>query len=100
YNFTKYRKIAYGLSIVVVLLAIGTIFNGFKQGVEFSGGRSFVIRFDKQHKVEDVRNALQAVFPESPTVKTYGPGGDQFDITTDFMINEEGESADSVVVNT
>ncbi len=99
YNFTKYRKIAYGISVVIFALGIGSFFNGFREGVEFSGGRSFVIKFDKQHESESIRTALEAVFDESPTVKTYGREGNQFDITTDYMINEESRAADTAVLD-
>lgn len=98
YNFVKYRKVAYVISVVVFLLGIGALINGFKEGVEFSGGRSFVVKFDKQHESEDIRGALQKVFNESPTVKTYGSTGDQFDITTDYLITQESRSADTAVM--
>jgi SecD/SecF fusion protein len=100
YQFVKYRKVAYVISVVVLVLGIASFFNGFKQGVEFSGGRSFVVKFDKPQKPEDIRNALQKVFTESPVVKTYGLNNDQFDITTDYLINQEGQATDSVVRNT
>lgn len=100
YDFIKYRKIAYVISVIVLLLGLSTFFVGFKEGVEFSGGRSFVVKFDKQHESEEVRNALQKVFEESPTVKTYGSTGDQFDITTDYLINQESRSADTAVMAT
>ena len=99
YNFVKYRKYAYVISAIVFLLGVGTIFNGFKEGVEFSGGRSYVVKFDRAHTSTEIRDALQKVFNESPTVKTYGSNNDQFDITTDYMIQEEGQKADSAVSN-
>jgi SecD/SecF fusion protein len=100
YNFVKYRKIAYGISVIVLGLGIGSIFNGFKEGVEFSGGRSYVVKFDRPHSSTEIRDALQKVFNESPTVKTYGKNNDQFDITTDYMIQEDNQKADSAVLNT
>lgn len=99
YNFVKYRKVAYAISVVVLLLGIASFLNGFKEGVEFSGGRSFVIKFDKQQDATQIRDALQKVFNESPTVKTYGRDGDQFDITTDYLITEESRAADTAVMN-
>lgn len=99
YNFVKYRKVAYGISVFIFLLGIGTFFNGFKEGVEFSGGRSFVVKFEKQHESEEIRSALQKVFEESPTVKTYGSEGNQFDITTDYLINQESRTADTAVLD-
>ncbi len=100
YDFIKWRKVAYVISAIVLVLGIASFFNGFKEGVEFSGGRSFVVRFDQPQDAEAIRGALQTVFDESPTVKTYGPGGNQFDITTDYMIHEEGLRADTVVMAT
>jgi len=100
FDFIKYRKYTYIVSAIVFVLGISALFNGFKEGVEFSGGRSYVVKFDRTHKADDIRNALQKVFAESPTVKTYGPNNDQFDITTDYLIKEEGRTADSAVLNT
>ncbi len=100
YDFVKYRKFTYIISVIVLVLGIAALFNGFKEGVEFSGGRSYVVKFEKAHKAEEIREALQKVFSESPTVKTYGPNNDQFDITTDFMIHQEGRVADSTVLST
>ena len=100
YDFIKYRKYTYVISAIVLVLGISSLFNGFKEGVEFSGGRSYIVKFDKQHRADDIRIALQKVFAESPTVKTYGQNNDRFDITTDYLIKQEGRSADSAVLNT
>lgn len=100
YPFTKYRRVSYMISIVILLLGIGTLFNGFKEGVEFSGGRSFVVKFDTPQQSDDIREALQEVFDESPVVKTYGITNTQFDITTDYLIHEEGLITDSIVRST
>ena len=100
YNFIKYRKVAYVISVIVLLLGIGAFFNGFKEGVEFSGGRSFVVKFDQPQDQAQLREALGKVFEgKTPVVKTYGSTR-QFDITTDYRIEQQGDLADSVVRNT
>jgi SecD/SecF fusion protein len=44
FNFIKYRKVAYVISVFVILIAgIASFFNGFHEGVEFKGGRSFTM---------------------------------------------------------
>lgn len=98
YKFIEYRKIAYGISVVVILLGIGSIFNGFHQGVEFKGGRSFIVRFDQpvDDKVEAIRNDLDAAFGESPVIKTIG-NNRQLDITTSYEITNTSAEADSIV---
>ena len=99
YQFIKYRKVAYAISVVVFLLGLGSIFNGFNEGVEFSGGRSYIVKFDKPQDQEQLADALQKVFEKSPVIKTYGSNS-QYDITTDYKIKETGPSADSAVLNT
>jgi len=101
FKFIEYRKIAYGISIVVLILGVGAIFNGFNQGVEFSGGRSYIVQFDKTKplNVEQVRRDLEKTFGESPVIKTIGTEN-QLDITTSHLINDPSETVDSVVKRT
>jgi SecD/SecF fusion protein len=100
YKFIEYRKIAYGISVVVLLLGIASFFNGFDQGVEFAGGRSYVVRFDKPVNTDEVRNELKAVFDgEAPVIKTVG-NASQLDITTAYKIKETGNKVDAQVEET
>src|SRR4030095_7643014 len=55
FKFIEYRKVAYAISFVVLAAGIGAYFNGFDYGVEFEGGRSYTVRFDKPVNVEQVR---------------------------------------------
>lgn len=98
FKFIEYRKVAYGISLVVLVMGIGAIFNGFHQGVEFSGGRSYVVHFDgsKPVNVEGVRRDLEVAFGESPIIKTIGVEN-QLDITTSYLINDPAEGVDSLV---
>lgn len=98
YQFIAYRKYAYGISVVVLLLGVGSFFNGFKEGVEFSGGRSYIVQFDAPQNADKIRDQLKTVFNESPVVKSYGSNS-QFDITTDYLIKQEGIGTDSAVRN-
>jgi SecD/SecF fusion protein len=98
FKFIKYRKVAYAISVVVLLLGIAAFFNGFNEGVEFTGGRSYIVKFDRPQKAEELAESLEKVFGKSPVIKTYGSNS-QYDITTGYRIKEEGQSADSVVRN-
>jgi SecD/SecF fusion protein len=99
YKFIQYRKIAYGISAVVLLLGVASFFHGFRYGVEFSGGRSYVVNFGKSVNAEQIRNALEKTFGTTPTIKTYG-GPDKLNITTDYRVSETGISVDSAVQST
>lgn len=96
YKFIQYRKVAYGISAVVLLLGVASFFHGFRYGVEFSGGRSYVVNFGRTVNEEEVRNALEKTFGTAPVIKTYG-GADKLNITTDYRINETGLGVDSAV---
>jgi SecD/SecF fusion protein len=97
FKFIEYRKYAYMISVVVALLGIGSYFNGFKEGVEFSGGRQYKVKFDKAVDVEKVRDELKLVFEnENPVIKTVGDN-QTLDITTSYLINTPGQEIDSLV---
>ena len=98
FKFIQYRKYAYMISFVVLALGVGAIFNGFHQGVEFSGGRSFIVQFDKTKPldVEGVRKDLEIAFQGNPTIKTVGLNN-QLDITTSYLIDDPRQGVDSIV---
>lgn len=96
FKFIEYRKIAYGISIVVLILGVSSFFNGFKQGVEFKGGRSYTVQFDRPVNNEEIRNKLRDAFAgEYPEIKTVGDNK-HLNITTSYRIGEE--NADSAVL--
>lgn len=99
FKFVEFRKITYIISVVVLVLGIASFFYGFDQGVEFKGGRSYTIRFDKPMSNDEVRNELKIVFGENPIVKTISTSN-QLNITTSFMIEKPGANIDSLVEKT
>ena len=98
FKFIEYRKVAYGISVVVLILGVGSFFHGFKKGVEFLGGRSYVVKFNRPLELDPVRNQLNKVFGKYPEIKTYG-SNEQLEITTDYLVEQEGQNADSIVIN-
>ncbi len=96
-EFLRKRKIAYVISGAIILGGIVSMATlGLKQGVDFKGGRSYMVRFDKTMNSSDVRNELTAVFNGAPEVKTYG-SDNQLKITTAFKIDDEGKTVDEEV---
>ena len=96
FKFIEYRKVAYFISVVVLILGVASLFNGFDQGVEYKGGRSYTVRFDKPTDNDKIRESLKAVFGEYPVLKTVGDNK-TLNITTSHMIDNVSKSADSVV---
>lgn len=97
FNFLGIRKTAYVVSAIIIILGIGSLFmRGLNYGVDFSGGRTYVIRFDQPVSTNDVRNSLEAEFEEEPEVKTFGPTS-QVKVTTKYKINSEDPAVDSLI---
>jgi SecD/SecF fusion protein len=99
FKFIEFRKITYIISAIILVLGISTLFNGFDQGVEFKGGRSYTVRFDKPMNNDEVRNELKNVFGENPIIKTVSTSN-QLNITTSYMIDTPGGNVDSIVERT
>ncbi len=98
FKFIEYRRIAYGISVVVLIMGVSSFFHGFKKGVEFKGGRSYIVNFHRPISGDDIRPALQKALPGSePEIKSYG-GNEQLEITTDYKISDTGKT-DSLVLS-
>ncbi|MEA3341885.1 MAG: protein translocase subunit SecD, partial [Chloroflexota bacterium] len=98
YNFLKMRKTAYILSTAVIIIGIGSLVTrGLNFGVDFSGGRTYVVRFDQDVSTNDIRKSLEVEFTEAPPeVKTFGPSK-QIKITTKYMIDNDAKEVDSLI---
>ncbi|HEX2968384.1 MAG TPA: protein translocase subunit SecDF [Bacteroidales bacterium] len=89
-DFMGKRKIFYGISIAVTVIGIASLFiRGLNPGIDFTGGRTYVVRFDQPVKTADVAKNLTDAFGETPQVVTFG-SLNQVRITTKYRINETG----------
>lgn len=86
-KFLEMRKFSYILSGSLMVISLVSIFGlGFNLGVDFTGGHTYVVRFDKDVTVQDVRAALEEEYGSMPDVKTFG-ANNQIKITTKYMID-------------
>ena len=98
-DFIGKKKIAYIVSGALILISIVSIFTkGFTYGVDFTGGRTYVVRFDQPVTAEDVRAAALAEFDGAVEVKQFG-GESQMKITTQYLVENESTEADAEVEN-
>ena len=97
-NFVAKRKWYYIFSSAIIICGIVAYITkgGFTLGVDFKGGRSYVVRFDNVETPEAVRDALTKSFGEAPEVKTYGENT-QLRITTTYLIGDGSEDAEQKV---
>jgi SecD/SecF fusion protein len=89
-DFIGMRKYFYIISGGILLAGVVSLFvRGLNPGIDFTGGRTFVIRFEQPVRTEDVAKRLEAQFGDLPQVVTYG-NTNQVKITTKYRINETG----------
>ena len=96
YKFIEFRKYAYMLSAVVLVMGVASFFNGFDEGVEFAGGRSYTVKFKTAVNTDEVRDELKKVFGEAPIIKTVDTKN-QINVTTSYKIHEQGNNIDQEV---
>ncbi|MDR2937208.1 MAG: protein translocase subunit SecDF, partial [Rikenellaceae bacterium] len=95
FDFIKIRKYTYMLSIALMVITfVSLATRGMNYGVDFSGGRAFVVRFDQPVTDNQVRDRLSGVFgvDESFEVKQYGVSGEQKRIVTQYKYDDAGEN--------
>jgi SecD/SecF fusion protein len=104
-DFIGKRKYTYIFSLVLTIACLISIFtNGFKYGVDFEGGRNFVIRFEKSVDASKIEEKITPLFAtkdgknNSVDVKTFGKDN-QLKITTDYKIDDESLAADQDIEN-
>jgi len=102
-DFIGKRKYAYIISAVLTVVCIISIAtHGFKYGIDFTGGRNYVVRFDKTVNANDIEENLAKIFKtedgknSSVEAKTFG-NDKQLKISTDYLIEDESLKADQIV---
>lgn len=92
-NFIGNRKIYYAVSLAVIIAGmVGLSIKGLNYGVDFKGGRSYIVEFEKPVEAADIRKNLEEGFGSAPEVKTYG-SNERYQITTDYLIEDDSETA-------
>lgn len=96
-KFLAKRKIAYILSAVLVGVGVFSLFTtGLQQGVDFIGGRSYQVRFEKQVNPSEISSELNEVFGSGTQVKRFGDAN-QIQITTPYKVDVEGVEVDNEI---
>ncbi|AMS27601.1 preprotein translocase subunit SecD [Bacteroidetes bacterium UKL13-3] len=97
YDWVGKRKRFYIFSGLIIIGGLVSMFTkGFTLGVDFKGGWTYVVQFDKDETASEIREKLTPVFGMAPEVKTFG-SGNKYKITTTYMINDQSEGAGDMV---
>lgn len=84
--------------ILTVVFILSFMFKGFSKSIDFTGGRNYVLRFEKPVQPEQVRNALEGAFGESNfSAIAIGVDGRNIRITTNYKIESNDQNVDDEV---
>lgn len=96
YHFIGKRKLWYSISVIMILVSLGSIFTrGFDQGIDFVGGRSYQIRFKDPVKTTEIAEALKKSLG-NVEVKTFG-SANQIKLSTKYKVQEESTAVDNEI---
>ena len=96
-DFIDKKKVSYVLSGALILISLVSIFTkGFTYGVDFTGGRTYVIRFDQPVTAEAIREAAVVEFDGAVEVQQFG-GESQMKVTTQYKNDQESTDVDAEV---
>jgi SecD/SecF fusion protein len=96
-DFMSKRKLAYIASTSIIVIGLGlAVVNGLKLGVDFTGGRSYVVAFNQPMVPSDLKVGLDGEFDGSVEVKTYG-SNNVLKVTTSYLINEDDDASNKEV---
>lgn len=96
-DFIGLRKVFYVVSATIITIGIISLFvRGMSKGIDFTGGRTYVVRFDQPANTQDIRVSLEKLMGDAPEVKTFGPET-QVKITTKYLIKDNSTKTDSLV---
>jgi SecD/SecF fusion protein len=97
FDFIGIKKISYVFSTLVVIVScVSFYFNGLDEGVDFVGGRTFQVKFEKPVEATQVSEELTAAFGVTVEAKVFGDD-DQLKVTTKYKIKEDGVEVDKEV---
>ena len=97
-DFIGKRKIYFAISSIIVLAGIASLVTrGLNQSVDFTGGRTYVVRFDETVNTMDIQESLSVELGTTPEVKTYGEDN-QIKITTKYLVDATEASTEDMAL--
>jgi SecD/SecF fusion protein len=96
-KFLEKRKVAYVISGALIIIAVVSLVGrGLNPGIDFTGGRTYVVKFEEDVAPQNLASDLEKEFGSRPQVITFGDAN-QVKIVTQYMIDDKSSDADDVV---
>ena len=98
YNFLGARKKGYILPVALIISGLIGIFTiGLNNGIEFSGGRNYIIKFDQKVDNQQIREKLAPQLDQKLVLTAIGTEGDQIRVSTNYLIDDSGDAVEEQI---
>ena len=98
YNFLGARKLSFTIAGIFAAIVVISLFaRGLNQGIDFSGGRNYVVKFDKPVSTTELQDALAPQFPGSSVSVITIESSNQVRVSTNYKINDENENTEKEI---
>lgn len=98
FNILGSRNKGYILPIALLLAGLVSVFTlGLNKGIEFSGGRNYIVKFDQKVNNDAIRKSVSPQFDGKLILTSIGTDGDQVRISTNYMIGTEGDGIEQEI---
>ena len=98
YNFLGARKKGYILPVALIIAGFIGIFTiGLNNGIEFSGGRNYIIKFDQKVDNQQIREKLAPQLDQKLVLTAIGTEGDQIRVSTNYLIDDSGDAVEEQI---
>jgi len=99
FNFVKNRKYYYIFSSIVILAGVVSFaMKGLNYGVDFKGGRTYIVQMDQPVTIDQIRHSLSVPFESAPEVKTIG-NANRFKIATPYLIDDTSSTIEVLLMD-
>jgi len=100
YSFLSARIKGYALPLLIIVAGLVGYFTvGLNQGIEFSGGRNYIVKFDQQVDNQQLRDKLAPELGGKLVLTAIGTEGDQVRISTNYLIEDAGDDVEHQLVD-
>lgn len=93
------KKAGIIIAVVAVVILASFVFRGINKGIDFSGGRNYIVQFDHAVKTADIQDKLSPLFPESSLSVITIDNDSKVRISTNYKIADETEGVDEEVMH-
>lgn len=89
-NFLGQRKVSFTVvGLIIVIVVISLFARGLNRGIDFSGGRNYIVKFERPVDTQELQQVLSAQFPDASTSVITIESSNQVRVSTNYKINSE-----------